>query len=120
MVNANLGKLGRLQRLGSGGRVAASLNNVIIEIGFKTPGESPSITKTNESYSKQFGKSLHRAQTRDNLEPLPPQHPSRGEALATPFAIAVTRDDETLVATAAGMKLVPGKQVGSDWVFQVH
>lgn len=37
-----------------------------------------------------------------NLEPLPPQHPPRGEALATPFAVEVTKDDRTLVATAAG------------------
>ncbi|MEM8735697.1 MAG: ankyrin repeat domain-containing protein, partial [Planctomycetota bacterium] len=36
------------------------------------------------------------------LEPLPPQHPQLGKALATPFAVEVTRDDRTLVATAAG------------------
>ncbi|MCH1496228.1 MAG: ankyrin repeat domain-containing protein, partial [Rubripirellula sp.] len=37
-----------------------------------------------------------------DLEPLPPQQPDSGEALATPFAVQVTRDDRTLVATAAG------------------
>lgn len=37
-----------------------------------------------------------------DLEPLPPQQPASGEALATPFAVQVTRDDRTLVATAAG------------------
>ncbi|HND55933.1 MAG TPA: hypothetical protein PLV92_26130, partial [Pirellulaceae bacterium] len=36
-----------------------------------------------------------------DLEPLPPAHPERGAALATPFAIQVTSDDSTLVATAA-------------------
>ena len=40
--------------------------------------------------------------TRIDLEPLPPEHPARGEALATPFAIEVSADDATLVATAAG------------------
>ncbi len=37
-----------------------------------------------------------------DLEPLPPEHPERGMALATPFAIEVTSDDSILVATAAG------------------
>ena len=37
-----------------------------------------------------------------NLEPLPPTHPERGQALATPFAIQVSADDSTLFATAAG------------------
>lgn len=37
-----------------------------------------------------------------DLEPLPPQHPAPGKALATPFAIEVTPDDSTLIATAAG------------------
>ncbi|MDE0822336.1 MAG: hypothetical protein OSA95_14535, partial [Opitutales bacterium] len=37
-----------------------------------------------------------------NLEPLPPKHPAQGEALATPFAIQVSKDDSTLVASAAG------------------
>ena len=36
------------------------------------------------------------------LEPLPPIHPAPGEAFATPYAIAVSEDDSTLVATAAG------------------
>lgn len=36
------------------------------------------------------------------LEPLPPQHPEKGMALATPYAIQVSDDDSTLVATAAG------------------
>lgn len=37
-----------------------------------------------------------------NLEPLPPQHPEKGMALATPYAIQISDDDSTLVATAAG------------------
>ena len=37
-----------------------------------------------------------------DLEPLPPQQPNADEALATPFAVEITRDDTTLVATAAG------------------
>jgi len=36
------------------------------------------------------------------LEPLPPEHPQPGQALATPFAIQVSDDDKTLVASAAG------------------
>ena len=37
-----------------------------------------------------------------NLEPLPPKHPEKGMALATPYAIQVSDDDSTLVAAAAG------------------
>lgn len=37
-----------------------------------------------------------------DLEPLPPERPKPGEAFATPFAIQVSRDDSTLIATAAG------------------
>jgi len=37
-----------------------------------------------------------------DLEPLPPAQPAAGAALATPFAIAVSDDGRTLVATAAG------------------
>ena len=37
-----------------------------------------------------------------DLEPLPPQHPAPGAALATPFAIQISDDDSTLVASAAG------------------
>ncbi len=36
-----------------------------------------------------------------DLEPLPPNHPAAGMALATPFAIQVSDDDSTLVASAA-------------------
>ncbi len=36
-----------------------------------------------------------------DLEPLPPNQPAKGQALATPFAVQVTADDATLVATAA-------------------
>ncbi|MBT7255031.1 MAG: hypothetical protein HN882_08530, partial [Planctomycetaceae bacterium] len=35
------------------------------------------------------------------LEPLPPNHPERELALATPFAIQISDDDTTLVASAA-------------------
>ena len=37
-----------------------------------------------------------------HLEPLPPQQPEKGMALATPYAIQVSGDDSTLVASAAG------------------
>lgn len=37
-----------------------------------------------------------------DLEPLPPSHPAAGMALATPFGIQVSDDDDTLVVTAAG------------------
>ena len=37
-----------------------------------------------------------------DLEPLPPVHPKPGEALATPFAIQISDDDNTLVVSAAG------------------
>ena len=37
-----------------------------------------------------------------DLEPLPPRHPAPGMALATPFGIQVSADDQTLVVTAAG------------------
>jgi YVTN family beta-propeller protein len=37
-----------------------------------------------------------------DLEPLPPDHPAPGRALATPFAIQVSDDDSTLFVTASG------------------
>jgi YVTN family beta-propeller protein len=37
-----------------------------------------------------------------NLEPLPPKHPEKGMALATPYAVQISGDDSTLVAVAAG------------------
>lgn len=37
-----------------------------------------------------------------DLEPLPPEHPEPGMALATPFGIEISDDDSTLVVTAAG------------------
>ena len=37
-----------------------------------------------------------------DLEPLPPEQPAVGKAVATPFAIEVTRDDATLFVSAAG------------------
>ncbi len=37
-----------------------------------------------------------------DLEPLPPKHPEKGMALATPFAIQISDDDSTLVVSAAG------------------
>ncbi|MEC8941887.1 MAG: hypothetical protein VYC95_04090, partial [Verrucomicrobiota bacterium] len=41
-----------------------------------------------------------------DLEPLPPQHPEREKALATPFAIQISGDDSTLVVSAAGSDIV--------------
>ena len=37
-----------------------------------------------------------------DLEPLPPEHPEPGQALATPYAIQVSNDDSTLFVSAAG------------------
>lgn len=37
-----------------------------------------------------------------DLEPLPPEHPQPGQALATPYAIQISDDDQTLVMTASG------------------
>ena len=37
-----------------------------------------------------------------DLEPLPTEQPGKGVALATPYAIQISADDSTLVATAAG------------------
>ncbi len=37
-----------------------------------------------------------------DLEPLPPQRPGEGMALATPYAIQISDDDSTLVVSAAG------------------
>lgn len=42
------------------------------------------------------------ARTFFDLEPLPPQQPLPGRALATPYGIRVSDDDSTLVVTAAG------------------
>ena len=36
------------------------------------------------------------------LEQLPPKHPEKNQALATPFAIKISKDDSTLVVSAAG------------------
>ncbi|MFP6903723.1 MAG: ankyrin repeat domain-containing protein [Verrucomicrobiota bacterium] len=53
-----------------------------------------------------------------DLEPLPPRHPSPANALATPFAIAISEDDATLVVSAAGsdkiftMDAASGKLLG--------
>jgi YVTN family beta-propeller protein len=44
--------------------------------------------------------------TRFELEPLPPQHPAQGEALATPFAVAMSPDESFVLATAASSNRV--------------
>ena len=41
-----------------------------------------------------------------DLEPLPPQNPAQGMALATPFAIQVSDDDSMLVASASGSDVI--------------
>ena len=41
-----------------------------------------------------------------DLEPMPPEHPAPGMALATPFAIEISKDDSTLVVTAAGSNML--------------
>ena len=53
-----------------------------------------------------------------DLEPLPPQNPADGMALATPFAVEVSGDDSTLFVSAAGsdkvfsMDAVSGEVLG--------
>lgn len=37
-----------------------------------------------------------------DLEPLPPEHPADGNALATPYAIQISDNDATLIVSAAG------------------
>ena len=37
-----------------------------------------------------------------DLEPLPPEHPAKEDALATPYGIEISEDDKTLFVTAAG------------------
>lgn len=46
------------------------------------------------------------APQRMDLEPLPPQDPAPGMALATPYAVEISPDDRTLVATAAGSNVL--------------
>lgn len=41
-----------------------------------------------------------------DLEPLPPENPDRSDALATPFGIQISDDDQTIVATAAASNKV--------------
>ena len=47
------------------------------------------------------------------LEPLPPADPARDEALATPFGIAVSGDDSTLVVTRGAGGVVSGAPVAT-------
>lgn len=56
----------------------------------------------NQITAVPFANGKYQKPTRIELEPLPPEHPEPGTALATPFAIQVSEDDSTLVATAAG------------------
>ena len=51
-----------------------------------------------------------------DLEPLPPTQPAAGEALATPFALAVSDDGRTIVATAAGSDMLFTLDVASGTV----
>jgi YVTN family beta-propeller protein len=51
-----------------------------------------------------------------DLEPLPPQHPEPGMALATPFGIEISNDDNTLVVTAAGSNKLFTVSAGSGQV----
>ncbi len=56
----------------------------------------------NQITTVNFSGDLAEKPKRINLEPLPPQHPQPGQALATPFAIEISDDDRTLVVSAAG------------------
>lgn len=55
----------------------------------------------NQITKVSFDGRLARAPEFFDLEPLPPNHPERDKALATPFAIQVSGDDSTLVVSAA-------------------
>lgn len=55
----------------------------------------------NQITKVSFGDKGAKKPTFFDLEPLPPKHPAPGNAFATPFAIQVSADDSTLVATAA-------------------
>ena len=48
-----------------------------------------------------------------DLEPRPPKHPERSEALATPFAIQISGDDSTLVLSAAGSDVICTMDAGT-------
>lgn len=48
-----------------------------------------------------------------DLEPLPPRHPSPADAVATPFAIALSDDDRTAFVTAAGSDKLVSLDTGS-------
>jgi len=58
----------------------------------------------NQITAVSFNDERNEAENTDfiDLEPLPPEQPKEGEALATPFAIEVSEDDSTLFASAAG------------------
>lgn len=58
----------------------------------------------------QFDKASKAEVSFIELEPLPPDHPDREMALATPYAIQISGDDRTLLVTASG----------SDKVFSVE
>ncbi len=47
------------------------------------------------------------------LEPLPPAQPARADALATPYGLALSDDDSTLVGTAAGTSRLYTLDAGS-------
>ena len=63
----------------------------------------------NRAFLNQITKALPGGKAKPeffDLEPLPPQHPERDKALATPFAIQISGDDSTLVVSAAGSDIV--------------
>ncbi len=53
------------------------------------------------------------------LEPLPPAQPAPGDALATPYGIAVSNDDSTLVVTAAATSRVFTMDASSGTVLDI-
>ena len=55
----------------------------------------------NQVTSVAFRNGSSKKPTFIDLEPLPPEHPKSGQALATPYAIQVSEDDSTLVVSAA-------------------
>ncbi len=78
--------------------------NQITKVQLSEPNALASGTAVKNSESAASAGGSHEQAAIDfiNLEPLPPEHPQKGMALATPYAIQVSEDDSTLVATAAG------------------
>jgi len=91
--NASNGKAGTQQHGLKELENRAFLNQVTA-VQTRRPNASATTSQSNEI--------LDSGKQRINLEPLPPVHPSPEEAIATPFGIQVSEDDQLIALTAAG------------------